>query len=145
MAYARFSYADVYIYMSVYGYLECAGCVLRGEWSFGSTQEMVDHIAEHREAGHDVPADLEEMLWADDKENFPPQCVEGHDWGEPYQPYPDSEFVSSIWRRKCSRCDWEDHTYTHRDPGPVTGGLSPLGDHQEEGKSNDTTDSDTEG
>lgn len=76
MAYARFSNADVYVFMSVNGHLECCGCSLGDEWSFGSTQAMVDHIAEHRAAGHDVPADLEADLWADDRDNWVdyPRC-----------------------------------------------------------------------
>lgn len=113
MAYSRFSNADVYVGMDVHGQLACWGCWLGEVWYFDSTQEMVDHLREHREAGHKVPEDLEELLWADDKHNFPPQCAEGHDWGEPYQPYPDHEFLTFIWRRKCTRegCDWEDPGY----------------------------------
>lgn len=70
MAYARFSYADVYVFMSTSGYLECCGCRLGDQWVFDSTQAMVDHLAEHRDAGHDVPADIEADLWADDHENW---------------------------------------------------------------------------
>lgn len=70
MAYARFSYADVYVFMSTSGHLECCGCALGDEWEFGSTQAMVDHLAEHRAAGHDVPDGIEADLWADDRENW---------------------------------------------------------------------------
>lgn len=108
MAYSRFSYADVYVFMSVYGALECCGCSLSGDWNYDSTQAMVDHLAEHRAAGHSVPAGIEDELRRDDAENFPPQCAGGHDWGEPYHPYPDHEFLGSLTRRKCTRCDWED-------------------------------------
>lgn len=71
MSYARFSYADVYVFMSSSGHLECCGCIL-GDYSVtcDSTQEMVDHLAEHRAAGHDVPDGIEAALWADDRENW---------------------------------------------------------------------------
>lgn len=70
MAYARFSYADVYVFMSTSGHLECCGCKLGDEWAFDSTQAMVDHLAEHRAAGHNVPDGIEADLWADDRENW---------------------------------------------------------------------------
>lgn len=110
MAYSRFSYADVYIYMSFSGTLECCACRLGDEWSFDSTEAMIAHIAEHRAAGHDVPDGLEDALRRDDEENFPPQCAAGHDWGEPFQPYPDSKFAWVVTRRKCTRCEWESDT-----------------------------------
>lgn len=106
MAYSRFSYADVYVFMSVSGYLECCGCSLGNEWDFDSTEAMIAHLAEHRKAGHEMPDDLEDDLRADDEENFPPQCADGHDWGDPFQPYPDGD-LAFITRRKCKRCDWE--------------------------------------
>ena len=107
MAYARFSYADVYVFMEVGGTLECCGCWLGNKWCFDSTEAMIAHLAEHRAAGHDVPAGLEDALRLDDAANFPPQCTDGHDWGEPFRPYPDHEFAKTIVRRKCKRCDWE--------------------------------------
>ncbi|MGC4151530.1 MAG: hypothetical protein QM628_00430 [Propionicimonas sp.] len=70
MAYARFSDADVYVFMSTSGHLECCGCRLGDPRRFDSTQAMVDHLAKHREAGHDVPDGLEAGLWADDRENW---------------------------------------------------------------------------
>lgn len=110
MSYARFSDADVYVYMSVSGYLSCCGCWLGDEWNFTSTDAMIAHIQEHRKAGHDVPDNLEDALRADDEENFPPQCAAGHDWGEPYHPYPDhrNEFIRYITRRRCKRCKWKE-------------------------------------
>lgn len=63
MAYARFSYADVYVFMNVSGHLECCGCLLSDQWKYDSTQAMVDHLAEHRSAGHDVPDGIEAELW----------------------------------------------------------------------------------
>lgn len=70
MAYSRFSSAEVYVFMSTSGHLECCSCWLGDQWSFDSTQEMVDHLAKHREAGHDVPDGLEAELWDDDQENW---------------------------------------------------------------------------
>lgn len=93
MSYSRFSFADVYVYMDVGGYLTCCGCILQErEWiddpdypifggylravepiietDFYTTQGMVDHIAMHVAAGHDVPNFLVPDLWADDAENF---------------------------------------------------------------------------
>jgi hypothetical protein len=70
MSYARFSYSDVYVFMSTSGHLECCGCRLGDEWAFDSTQAMVDHLAEHRAAGHDVPAGIEDSLWEDDRDNW---------------------------------------------------------------------------
>jgi len=70
MAYARFSHADVYVFMSTSGHLECCACRLGDEWAFDSTQAMVDHLAAHRAAGHNVPEFIEDSLWDDDRENW---------------------------------------------------------------------------
>jgi hypothetical protein len=80
MSYARFGWdnSDVYVYMSVSGFLECCGCLLvplKDEFDapvfYGrSTQEMIDHLKRHEEAGENVPQDIYESLWEDDKENF---------------------------------------------------------------------------
>jgi hypothetical protein len=82
VSYARFGYADVYVFMSTTGHLECCGCILGDQWVYGSTQAMVDHLAEHRAAGHSVPDGIEQELWADDQENWVdyPRCdVDGCD------------------------------------------------------------------
>lgn len=104
MSYCRFSAADVYVYMDVNGSLACCGCSLGDQWYFDSTQAMVEHLAEHRAAGHHVP-DIEPDLWADDADNFPPQCAAGHDWGEQYMPYPN---MPAVRRVDCRRCGWTD-------------------------------------
>lgn len=93
MAYARFSYADVYVFMNTGGFLDCCGCILQQrEWvddpdmpilkgylkavepiietMFYDTAGMVEHLALHRAAGHDVPDGIEAELWADDHENW---------------------------------------------------------------------------
>lgn len=76
MSYARFSNADVYVFMSTAGHLECCGCLLGDKWAFDSTQAMVDHLAEHRAVGHDVPHGIEADLWEDDRINWVdyPRC-----------------------------------------------------------------------
>jgi hypothetical protein len=127
MSYCRFSHADVYVYMDVGGYLNCCGCILQErEWvddptrpifkgylkavgpevqsKFHDTQGMVDHLALHVAAGHDVPDDVIPALWDDDAENFPGSCAEGHVWGDPFHPYPDT--FPSLQRAKCVDCDW---------------------------------------
>lgn len=72
MSYARFSDADVYVFLSEMG-LECCGCWLNpsSSWTYYSTQTMVDHLEEHIKAGHKVPATLIPELWLDDNFNFP--------------------------------------------------------------------------
>lgn len=71
MSYARFSTgSDVYVFMNVAGFLECCGCSLDEQWAFGSTQEMADHLGDHRAAGHTVPEGVEEALWRDDRANW---------------------------------------------------------------------------
>lgn len=119
MSYSRFSFADVYVYMDVNGTLACCGCSLSDQWYYRSTQAMVDHLAEHRTAGHDVP-DIEAELWADDADNFPPQCADGHDWGEQYQPYPD--LFPKLRRVDCRRCGWTDSVPSERLPKPAPAG-----------------------
>jgi hypothetical protein len=59
MSYARFAEdSDVYVFLSIGGHLECCSCRLKGKGqcaSFKTTDEMLSHLREHREAGHDVP------------------------------------------------------------------------------------------
>jgi hypothetical protein len=76
MSYARFGWdgSDVYVFMSVGGWLECCACILSHEdWeSFqaGDTQTMIGHLKKHEGAGHQVPSHIYDYLWEDDKENF---------------------------------------------------------------------------
>lgn len=108
MSYARFSHADVYVYMDVNGSLACCDCSIGDQWYFDSTDEMVVHLAEHRAAGDYVPDGIEESLREDDAENFPPSCTEGHAWGEPFRPFPDHRLAvaARMQRVKCIDCDW---------------------------------------
>lgn len=113
MAYCRWGEdSDLYVFMHVNGVLECCGCFLdkenRMSFTAHSTQEMVDHLAEHRTAGHKV-RDIEARLWEEDEENFPTSCCEGHLWGPIYQPYADrgdDGFLNNIERRDCVDCGW---------------------------------------
>lgn len=60
--------------MHVGGHLECCACILhKQDWSSFqaySTQEMVEHLEEHKVAGHYIPEHVVGDLWADDEENF---------------------------------------------------------------------------
>jgi hypothetical protein len=66
MSYCRFGEADVYIYASVSGGIECSMCSISPEdqFSFNSPTEegMLEHIAAHRAAGHFVPKDVDDQL-----------------------------------------------------------------------------------
>ena len=71
MSYARFSHADVYVFMNVNGYLDCCGCILGDQYAFHSTDAMIDHLAQHRDAGHDVPDGKHELYKVyDDKVDY---------------------------------------------------------------------------
>jgi hypothetical protein len=70
MSYARFSYADVYVYLDVNGYLRCCGCSLDKErWDYETTADLLAHLDAHKAAGHDVPDETIELLKADAVEN----------------------------------------------------------------------------
>lgn len=57
MSYCRFWWndSDVYVFASVYGGIECCGCKLEGDLTVNTPEEMIEHLMEHREAGHTVP------------------------------------------------------------------------------------------
>lgn len=74
MSYARFSYADVYVFLSCYGELDCCGCWLQEAMpdeptTFTTTVGMLEHLAKHAAAGHDVPTESIDALKADSAEN----------------------------------------------------------------------------
>jgi len=72
VAYARFGEdSDVYVFPNPQGRLECCDCDLGGVREFDSTQAMIDHLAEHRAAGHKVPDYIEPELIAENDETFP--------------------------------------------------------------------------
>lgn len=80
MAYARFGEdSDVYVFMSTRG-LECLRCDLSPPAFVGSsTDEMITHLAKHREAGDRMPPGIEDDLREDDEENFGGSKPEGRD------------------------------------------------------------------
>lgn len=73
MSYSRFdNSSDVYVFMSIHGHLECCGCsVVGGTFYAYSTEQMCNHLDEHRNLGDSVPDEIEDLLWEDDMDNFP--------------------------------------------------------------------------
>jgi hypothetical protein len=70
VSYARFAEdSNVYVFASVGGWIECCWCCLGGPERYDTTQEMLDHLAEHVIAGHLVPDYCTERLRHDAEEN----------------------------------------------------------------------------
>ena len=72
MSYARFGAggSDVYVYADVGGYINCCGCWLHDHgFKAYSTDEMIAHLNEHRDAGHCVLDNTYDDLRADAQEN----------------------------------------------------------------------------
>lgn len=70
MSFARFSEtSDVYIFSHYLGYIECCGCALVGTFEADSLEEILDHISEHRIAGHKIPEGLEDFMKANVSED----------------------------------------------------------------------------
>ena len=74
MAYSRFYDSDIYIYPSVEGHIECAGCFLNispdKDTIFYSTkiyddETLLMHILQHRISGHKMPDSLAQDILAD--------------------------------------------------------------------------------
>ena len=68
MSYCRFSEADAYIYDDIRYGLYCCGCLLTEERRFAAGEDfdaMLAHIANHREAGHDIPTWVDQELIAE--------------------------------------------------------------------------------
>jgi hypothetical protein len=83
MSYSRWGWegSDLYIYMDVNGYLHCAACPLmpiaenakiKMNESFYaySTMEMIDHLGEHMDAGHNFPDSVIPDILSDHERNF---------------------------------------------------------------------------
>lgn len=88
MSYCRFIEADAYIFLSSEG-LECCGCIMAKKekypepridmfgntWEeyslpvgpFKTAREMLEHIAEHRAHGHNIPDYVDQRI----KEDYP--------------------------------------------------------------------------
>ena len=61
-----------YIHLSVDGLYTCCSCTLRDDgddFEAYSTAAIIDHLREHRTAGHHIPADAFDDLQADAAEN----------------------------------------------------------------------------
>lgn len=66
MAYSRFSDSDIYIYPSVLGDIVCSGCFLYNKSiNIESDVQLLAHIQDHRDAGHNIPAGLEDEILSD--------------------------------------------------------------------------------
>jgi hypothetical protein len=74
MAYSRFYDSDIYIYPSVGGWIECAGCFLNiptDEYTLFKSERILDdetllmHIVRHRISGHNIPEGLEAEILSD--------------------------------------------------------------------------------
>jgi len=74
MAYSRFYDSDIYIYPSVEGHIECAGCFLNispdEHTIFQSTkiyddETLLMHIVQHAISGHNMPDNLAQDILAD--------------------------------------------------------------------------------
>jgi hypothetical protein len=74
MAYSRFWDSDIYIYPSVDGHIECAGCFLNiapNKYTIFKSERIHDdetllmHILQHRISGHNIPDGLETEILRD--------------------------------------------------------------------------------
>ena len=61
MSYCRFGEADVYIYESVRGFIDCCGCSLQEVAHFKTRSEAIAHLQEHEKQGH-YTSDVIEVL-----------------------------------------------------------------------------------
>lgn len=67
MSYCRFTESDAYIFRNLKGEIECCACALMSLEIYKSfyaytEEEMLEHIAEHRSDGHDIPEFVDEQL-----------------------------------------------------------------------------------
>jgi hypothetical protein len=62
MSYCRFIEGDAYVFRTFDDRLCCCGCIFGNEQMFDTEQAMLDHLAAHTAAGHDIPADAIERL-----------------------------------------------------------------------------------
>lgn len=75
MSYCRFFEAEAYIYASVDGGIECCMCSLHpgdfGSYTFTTYQDVLDHVAKHRENGDYIPESVDKRLKQEMEENGP--------------------------------------------------------------------------
>jgi hypothetical protein len=69
VSYARFSHADVYVFLNTAGYMDCCGCWLDHPGEFSCTEDLLAHLKDHVAAGHFVPEDTIDGLNWDKEEN----------------------------------------------------------------------------
>lgn len=75
MAYCRFGpSSSVYVFEHVGGFLTCCGCRLGDFFDTTSRSEMIEHLNQHRSAGHTVPQFVLDML-AEDVDLFGDEYV----------------------------------------------------------------------
>lgn len=71
MSYCRFSNSDVYMFASVNGGIECCACALQKKditsVNFNTEEEAINHLYEHKKAGHYVPKKAITRLKKEDK------------------------------------------------------------------------------
>ena len=83
MAYSRMLENDIYVFATnIAGLpaLYCCMCPLeegleQNGFVDRRTQDMLEHLEEHRRVGHRMPSTINEELLADDAENFPVRPV----------------------------------------------------------------------
>jgi hypothetical protein len=69
MSYARFSLdSDVYVFLTEDG-IECCACSLDGRFVARITADMIEHLEQHRRAGHSVSDETFRALRVDADEN----------------------------------------------------------------------------
>ena len=80
MSYCRFIEADIYLFWSSTGGIECCACLLRGRKRgslfpesqiFETFKAALEHVADHRDAGHHVPLDVDARIIEDALEHGP--------------------------------------------------------------------------
>ena len=60
MSYSRWSKdCDIYSFYNVDNKIECCGCILEDHTvEFDTVEEFIEHLREHKKAGHKVPDHL---------------------------------------------------------------------------------------
>lgn len=80
MSYCRFLEADIYLFWSSSGGIECCACLLGrrkkgalfpNSQSFETFKQALEHVADHRDAGHHVPLDVDARIIEDALEHGP--------------------------------------------------------------------------
>jgi len=117
MAYCRFSDGDVYLYHHTDGYVECCACGLQSNnnLKLASFEAAIEHLYQHRAAGHAFPEEAIEWLENDIADGKPmrteqagkPFIVLGDD-KEPDKFFTVDDLIKAIEEER----DAEDHETT---------------------------------